>query len=400
MKKSDVMIVGAGPAGSWLGFRLAQAGIDSVILEKAKFPRYKACAGGLSQKTIEFLPFSIEEIIERPMAGAWAGFRGKEVPISDIGLAGAMVMRDTFDNFLAQKYCAAGGSFFDDTPVVRVEETKDGFRIESGNEVWAGKILVGADGAAGFVRRACGFEQHRDLCVALVAEMRVTKAAMEALGDFAYFDLSAVRHGYGWIFPKRTHVSIGIFTHRRDENLNTRLEDFCRTHPLLQGGEILHLQGGALPVGGYPRQVHRDRVLLVGDAAATVEPFLGEGIYHALLSADVAVDAITQYLIHGRSLSLYADKLGVVVDKNIRHARRLASLFYGHLPWTFPLLVQNRIVSRAVAREIIGKSDFGACLRYCMMRLPLLPLAYRRGKSRGEAFAPASKVERSEVEKS
>ncbi|MBM3324801.1 MAG: geranylgeranyl reductase family protein, partial [Calditrichaeota bacterium] len=236
MKRVDVVIVGAGPAGSWLGFRLAQVGVESVLLEKAKFPRYKACAGGLSKKTLEFLPFSIEEVIEKSMAGAWVAYKGREILIHDIGVAGAMVMRETFDKFLTQKYREAGGSFFDGTCATRVEEMKDGFRVDAGDEVWNCKILVGADGATSFVRRVLGFGQHRDVCVALVAEMRIPKEDMEALGNCAYFDLSAVPHGYGWIFPKQNHVSMGIFTQRRDENLTARLRDFCRIHPLLRNG--------------------------------------------------------------------------------------------------------------------------------------------------------------------
>jgi hypothetical protein len=71
-----------------------------------------------------------------------------------------------------------------------------------------------------------------------------------------------------------------------------------------------------------------------------------------------------------------------MIDNNIARASRLASVFYGNLPWTFPLLVKNRIIARAFTRDIIGRSDFKACLRHCLVESPLIPFAYRRGISR------------------
>jgi geranylgeranyl reductase family protein len=398
MKKTDVIIVGAGPAGSWLGFRLAQAGIESVILEKEQFPRYKACGGGLSQKTIEFLPFSLDEIAERQMAGAWIGYRQKQVLVNGFGPAGAMVMRDTLDDFLVKRYFMAGGSFFDGQRADSVEETPDGIHVTISGEVWHGKILVGADGASSFVRRACGFGQHRALLLALAAEMKVAEEVMRSLGNYACFDLDAIPRGYGWISPKRNHLSIGVFTSGHHFRLSEQLKRFCQSHPLLRAGEIFRMRGGALPVGGCPRLVQKDRVLLVGDAAGTVEPFLGEGIYNALLSADMAADAIAGHLNHHKALSIYSERLARTVDANIVHARRLAKLFYGHLPWTFPLLVQNRIIARAFAREVIGKSDFSACLRYCLKRLPLFPFSYRQGITNAKAFSITSASNRVNLE--
>ena len=392
MKKTDVIIIGAGPAGSWLGFRLAQAGIESVILEKEQFPRYKACGGGLSQKTIEFLPFSLDQIAERQMAGVWIGYKQRQVLVNRFGPAGATVMRDTFDDFLVKKYLAAGGSFFDGQGANSVEETTDGIHVTISGEVWHGRILVGADGASSFVRRACGFGQHRALLFALAAEMKVAEEVMRSLGNYACFDLDAIPNGYGWIFPKRNHLSIGVLTSSHHFSLREHLKRFCQSHPILRAGEIFRMRGSALPVGGYPRLVQRDRVVLVGDAAGTVEPFLGEGIYNALLSADMAADAIIAHLKHRKALSVYSERLARTVDANIVHARRLAKIFYGHLPWTFPLLVQNRIIARAFVCEVIGKSDFSACLRYCLRRLPLFPFNYRQGISNAKAFsvAPAS----------
>ncbi|MBU1936008.1 geranylgeranyl reductase family protein [bacterium] len=379
MKHADVIIVGAGPAGSWLGIRLAEAGIDSVVFDKATFPRYKACGGGLSRKTLDFLPFSTDGIVEKRMSGAWVSYRKADVLIEDFGPAGVMVMRDAFDDLLAKKYVAAGGSFHDSTPVVRLEEQKEGIIVQAGEAMWQGRVLVGADGALSIVRRAGGFGEHRNLHVALAAEMKVLAEEMQSLGARACFDLDAVPDGYGWIFPKREHVSIGIYTHHRGVDLKARLQEFCRTHPRLQKGDIFHMLGGALPVGGYPRLLQKERMLLVGDAAGVVEPILGEGIYHALLSADIAADSIIGFLKQGKSLSVYSERFVRAIERNVIQANRMARGFYGHLAWTFPVFVQNRIIAGTFAREAIGKSSYTGRLRACLRRLPLIPFAYHRG---------------------
>jgi geranylgeranyl reductase family protein len=391
MKETDIIIVGAGPAGSWLGFRLAKAGIESVILEKEKFPRYKACGGALSEKVMEFLPFSLEEVTDRHMAGAWISYGRKQVLVNGFGPAGVMVMRDVFDDFLVKRYLSAGGRFFDDHRVSSVEETSDGIQVATSDEIWKGKILIGADGASSFIRRVCGFGRHRTLFYALAAEMEVSEEVIGKLRDYACFDLKAIPLGYGWIFPKRNHLSIGVFTSGHSLDLRGYLKRFCLSHPLLRSGEIFHIRGSALPVGGYPRMVQRERVMLVGDAAGTVEPFLGEGIYNALFSADLAAVAIIGYINQNKPLSMYAERLAETIDKNIIRARLLAKVFYGHLSWTFPLLVQNRTIARAFARDIIGKSDFGGCLRSLVKRLPLIPFTYHRSVMRPEVFSDTSK---------
>ena len=379
MKRTDVIIVGAGPAGSWLGFRLAEAGIDSVVFDKATFPRYKACGGGLSRKTIDFLPFPIDEIVKKRISGVWAGYRKMDILIESTGHAGVTVMRDAFDDLLVKKYAAAGGCFHDSTPVARLEETKDGCIVQAGEETWQGRVLVGADGALSIVRRACGFGEHRNLHVALVAEMKVSAEEIQSLDARACLDLDTVRDGYGWIFPKREHFSIGIYTHRHGVDLRARLQEFCRTHPRLQKGDIFHMLGGALPVGGYSRLLQKERVLLVGDAAGVIEPVLGEGIYHALLSADIAADSIIGFLKQGRNLHVYSERFVQSVERNIIRANRMARGIYGYLPWFFPIFIQNRIIAEAFAREAIGKSNYTGWLRACLKRLPLIPFAYHRG---------------------
>src|SRR5688500_4569949 len=108
----DVLIVGAGPAGSFLGYLLARDGFKVTIIDKATFPRDKVCGGGISNKTIELLPFDISPVVQRRVRGAFLTYQNRETVIKDLDeRGGAAVLRSEFDHFLLQQAIGAGVEF-------------------------------------------------------------------------------------------------------------------------------------------------------------------------------------------------------------------------------------------------------------------------------------------------
>ncbi len=108
----DVLIVGAGPAGGFLGYLLARGGFKVKIIDKAKFPRDKVCGGGISNKTVELLPFDISPVTQHRVMGAFLTYQNRDTVVKDLNeRGGAAVLRSEFDDFLLQKAIGAAPSF-------------------------------------------------------------------------------------------------------------------------------------------------------------------------------------------------------------------------------------------------------------------------------------------------
>jgi flavin-dependent dehydrogenase len=148
----DVIVVGAGPAGAILAYELSRKGIDVLVLEKERLPRYKACAGGITVKTAKLLGFDFSSVTRDTVRGAKVTYGGtrsftKSYPKPLIH----MVMRDEFDQLLVQRAREAGATLADNEGVHQVQITEQGVKVGAANHVFTAHIVVGADGARSIV---------------------------------------------------------------------------------------------------------------------------------------------------------------------------------------------------------------------------------------------------------
>jgi len=165
----DVIIIGAGPAGSTLAYELAGRSLKVCLVEKEKFPRYKPCGGGLTLKTVKLLPFDISELIEDEIHSVTISYnfqkeftKRSEKPLT------FMVMRDRFDYFLVQKAVEKGAKLYEEAKVEKISQTNGGVNVFlSDKRTLKCAILVGADGALGLTARAAGLEKNFYYGVAL-----------------------------------------------------------------------------------------------------------------------------------------------------------------------------------------------------------------------------------------
>ena len=348
-EKFDVIIVGAGPAGATAAYFLSHGGARVLVLDKARLPRYKPCAGGVPRSALALLPFSVDDAVEcetERVAYCWQAGQCVSFPL--MGRPVRMVMRDRFDWHILNRAKAA---VRDQTRVRDVSESPAGVRVTTeAGDVLAADYLIGADGANSLVAHALNLRRARLVGAALEAEVTPDAATFERYAGAALFDFGAAPNGYLWIFAKRQHLSVGIGQLRSPGNAMRRtLQMEMERLGVRLDGATLH--GHALPIFLGDERYQTDRTLLAGDAARLVDPLSGEGIRHAIASGRLAAEAILQ----GRA-SQYSAAIRRYVGRHLRPMLTLARLFYDH-PWAcYRYGVRNPRATRAFSRLVEGQT--------------------------------------------
>jgi geranylgeranyl reductase family protein len=375
----DVIIVGAGPAGSVLAYQLASCGLCVHILEKERLPRYKICGGGLTYKAIQSLPVHPGGVVEKEAAGGILAYKGQQLlKIDTARPIACLVMRDRFDYFLVQQAVQAGAQLSEGQTVKRVESI-GGYVLVTTNHhkkyrCW---VLVGADGVNSMVARSVGLLTNRKKGVAVEAELMVPPAVLDRQGHYATFDFGALPYGYGWIFPKRDHLSVGVFQAKPGKALKIRshFRDFIANHKLHNEHTQLSFSGHHIPLGGQETSLQRGQVLLVGDAANLADPWLGEGLYYAIKSANIAARVILDaFKVGSLKLDDYDTQIGVEILPQLFYARIFAWWVY-HMPRLGIFLTRkSETMQDAVFGAMRGDLTFQALISRLALGLPRILL--------------------------
>ncbi|MFQ5846526.1 MAG: geranylgeranyl reductase family protein [Candidatus Methylomirabilales bacterium] len=329
----DVIVVGAGPGGATAACELARRGVKVGLFEQKLLPRYKPCGGCLSLKIDQILEPDFHPLVEKTVYGATFTFEGlDEFRVKSKRPVAYMVMRDRFDHFLAQRAGRAGAEGRPGERVLDVADTPEGVRVKTGKGEYEARYLVGADGANGIVARSLGLTPQRRVAVCVEAEVTTAPRTLEAPTDEVRIEFGSIPFGYGWVFPKGDHLSIGVGG-LRDKIGNPRefYDAFLVDTDLVDAITDEKRKGYIIPVfAGGREPIARGRTLLVGDAAALVDPFLGEGIYYAIRSGQLAAEVIGGALSTGApsALSSYGELIEEEIYREFRPARNLAFFLY------------------------------------------------------------------------
>jgi menaquinone-9 beta-reductase len=339
IESPDVLIVGAGPAGTALALhlsRIAPALAERTsIVEKRSHPRHKVCAGGLIPHTLDCLrELAIELTVPHALVHrATARIPRGEVRYSDRDLC-AVVRRSEFDALLAAHASRAGVELRQDEKVLEVRRDGGTIRVLTDRGEIRPRVLVGADGSGSIVhRRVFGAEQET-IGRAVMCDLRA--AAVGGFDAERYvFDFGAVPHGlrgYLWEFPcwigGEPHVNLGAYA--LDRGVVVSLPSLVRRRARELGVESPRLE--AFPIRWYDRRaaIGAPGVLLVGDAAGC-DPLMGEGISYAFEYARLAAGEIAHAFATG-SFDFTPYRAAVERSWFGRKLQRLgavARLFYG-----------------------------------------------------------------------
>lgn len=296
MYSFDVVVVGAGPSGALAAYEASAGNLSVGLLEKKLLPRYKTCGGGLVYRGKRRLPFDISDAVSRSYHELAVYFdhapicfnTSRHLPII------SMVMRDKFDHLLVGKATERGVTVVEDCTVVGIDYSGRIRLTTTQGDIFT-RFLVAADGAYSPVAKLAGWAETRKLIPALECEVFVAEEDFLRLSRETRFDVDAIPNGYGWCFPKESHLSIGVGCFKNNKlSLKTYYREYLRKlgiHEVLK--EESH--GFQIPISPRTDGFYRSGTFLIGDAAGFADPLTAEGISNAIYSGQLAGKVISQH---------------------------------------------------------------------------------------------------------
>lgn len=362
----DVAVVGSGPAGALCARRVAESGRSVALLEKSPHPRYKTCGGGLIGRSTRLLGIPLDGIVEERCQAAVMHLApaGLSLEVERREPLVVMTMRSALDERLYEAARSAGAVGLAPCAVTGLRQESDAVTLETTRGEIRARFVVAADGAGSTVARSAGWTDRPRLAPALESEIRVPAALRRRFAGVARFDLGVIPDGYGWVFPKREHLSVGcLSTGGGRRNLHAELDRYLA----FVGVDRIDSRedhGFVIPTRPRPGPLARGRVLLTGDAAGLADPVTCEGISWALASGRLAAAAITTAESATAVCDRYHSSLAREILPDLRTARLLGKLLYG-----FPRLRQLVVrrlgpsLANAMADVITGTTDYRALFR-------------------------------------
>lgn len=361
---ADVIIVGAGPAGSLAAYDLAMAGIRVLVLEKSPFPRYKVCGAGLTHKILSEIPFPLDPVIETTIRSVRFSCHFRELfTRTSIMPMIYCTMRDRLDEHLLGKAERAGAGILFGQHVKGLKQEGNGVIIETRTSSFKSRLVIGADGASGNVARSAGFSRRIEKGLAWEAELRTDPSVVRSLSETVFLDWGTLPGGYAWMFPKRDHLSVGVGGPARlSPFMIPYYRSFIKTFQAegpVQQPVTMSLRSWPIPVGLDYGRYHSGQIMIAGDAAGLTDPMTGEGIWYAVRSGRLAAQASIRFLGGElQALPEYTAAVNESLVKEIREANRIRSVFNA-VPWKIHRLVRDKDrVWRAFGKILRGERQY------------------------------------------
>ncbi len=375
---TNVVIIGAGPAGAASSIFLTKAGINHVIIEKATFPRDKICGDACSGKTVFVLrkanPAWVDDIFKNTDENIsshgviFASPRGKKLTIpfnpekTTSGQApGFVTPRLVFDNYLFEKLASPFATIYQQSSIKSIERqagksVQVQFNQGATSYNLTARIIIGADGDKSYVRKALlnNNTSSKAYCVGLRAYYK----GVTGLHEQNYIELHFLPEllpGYFWVFPLAnglTNVGVGMMSDKiKKKKVNLR-EEMLRAikynpniSPRFTNAALVgKIQGCGLPMFMKRQPLSGGNFLLTGDAASLIDPFTGEGIGNALFSGMLAASAVIESLKAGKyDAAFFKEKYDDVLFKRIGDELKMSLLLQklSNYPWLFNFVVQK-----------------------------------------------------------
>jgi len=325
--RSDVTVIGSGPAGSTVAKIVGKSGFDVILVEKDEYPgKTNVCAGGVPKSIIKDMELS-SDIIEKEITGQEHYFPwGSRF----FDLDHVTVNRNSFDRILAKKAVKAGAKMLTNTQIKDASVKNNRASVFYKENSIDSKLIVFADGPNTMAYRKFGIGFKPEPAKTIVSVACEVKWDSNPLDHYEFYYGSEISQwGYGWIFPKKNTVNVGVvcLSNRVSSNIIESLNHLLKKHPLthekLKDKEIVWQSSALIPVAPAKR-IFGEGMLVVGDAAGMVDPISGGGIASSIrggeLAGKVCVIALEEEKFSSEFLSQY---------QRLWHKSRIYSYIYG-----------------------------------------------------------------------
>jgi len=373
----DVVIVGAGPAGTSCAINLASSNLNILIIDKSVFPRDKICGGGLSERSINVLKRMPDNLFNKLLflndiiISKGARFISPNMMYYDIipdnnQINGIVCNRKTFDNFLLENAIKYNNISYLNIKLKDINFNKNYFELHFEDNLIKTRFLVGADGANSLVSRK--LTKNNKIKKNKIVAIRAIFENIKGFDDKNLIELNFLKEiipGYFWIFPmgkNKFNVGIGsakILLKRKKIVLKKLLFEIISNNKSINNRfeaskQLSRVEADILPAGGFGNKISGDSFILIGDAASLVDPFTGEGIGNALLSGEKAASTISKCFESGNFSEKYISK-----NYNIVIRKKLSFEFFIHrwlLKFTCNYKVVNFFMNKANNSDFFRKS--------------------------------------------
>lgn len=406
-----MIVVGGGPAGATAARALGDAGVHTLLLDRAAFPRDKPCGGGISARVVQRFPY-LAEALQR-IATHWVSqvyFEspdGSAVDYESEQPLYLMIRRCEFDHLLLS-LVGPQVEFQPGALVRRLEIQPDCVAVSADVQgeprEYRCRLVLGCDGANSVVARAAGPRAER------------VQYAIDMMEETPYAELNTAdrkrmhvyyrirgQYGYGYVFPKARHINLGVgfkmdyyLSHLRGRqySYHQSFVSELRSKSLVEGASnAANFRAFPLPISGPLDRTSSNRILLAGDAGGFVNAFTAEGIYYAMVSGEhagkAAAEAVRAGRFDGASLRAYdrawKREMGLELSKSVQ-IQKLLLTDAARVDRVVRAARRSPALADALARYATGAITYPQLKRFLLLRA--FPM-YLREKTRA-LLAPAS----------
>lgn len=292
----DVIIVGAGPAGSYIAYELSSLGHDVAVFEEKSASRLNVCCTGIiSTECFQSLDLGTDVILTEVNSAKFFSPSGKCISLQTKNVQAYVVNRLLLDKTLVSKAQSRGAQYFFSSPVIDIIPGKDNIQAETlcsgARKIFSARAVVLANGFKPKLPWKLGLGKIKSFLVGAQAEIEAKNVDELEV----YFSQGIAPGAFAWLVPTSLNKAyVGLLA---TSQAKLHLQKFLN-NPICQGritSREVEIEQKAIPVGTLARSFG-DRVLVIGDAAGQVKPTTGGGIYFGHLGARIAAEVLHEAL--------------------------------------------------------------------------------------------------------